>query len=219
MCNCNNAIQLKIRERNPFHCVYHLEKHEFCAFCICPQCETMADNIRKRIIASPGLRKEMVKDPILNSFLISEERAASETSTDSKVTWITISYKEMPIEDLINANSALFKLKFITKYAYVYEQRSKTPDKFHGVHVHALVWSKSPAWKVKQWFAQKLMSPKYKAIASNKFIDAKQCPQAYIDDKMEYMTGAKEGQDKQDKQNIDVIFRQKYELKKIYKNF
>ncbi len=218
MCECNIAIQTKIRQKNPFHCVYHLDTHEFCPFCICPQCETLAENAIERSRQFPELRKEMLKDKLLKP-LFSEERALSEAKKDSKVTWITISYKEMPIADLINANSALFKLKFITKYAYVYEQRSKTADSFHGVHVHALVWSNSPAWKVKQWFAQKLMSPKYKAIASNKFIDAKQCPAAYIQDKMDYMTGIKEGDDKQDKQKIDEVFRKKYDLQKIYKNF
>lgn len=213
------SVQSKLKQKNPFHCIYHLDMHDFCPFCICPHCEQKAENIDERLKQFPELKKEMLKDPILNIYINSEERALSVAKKDLRVTWITISYKEMPIAEIINANNALFKLKFITKYAYVYEQRSKTPDKFHGVHVHALIWSDNPAWKVKQWLAQKLMSPKYKAIASNKFIDAKQCPEEYIDDKMEYMTGIKQGDDKQEKQKIDIIFRQKYDLKNIYKNF
>ena len=43
------------------------------------------------------------------------------------------------------------------------------------------------------------------------------CPQEYIEDKIEYMTGSKTGCEKDKKQLIDVIFRQKYNLNNYYK--
>lgn len=42
------------------------------------------------------------------------------------------------------------------------------------------------------------------------------CPKKYLKDKYIYMTGLKTGDEKDIKQKYDIVFREKFKLKKIY---
>lgn len=226
-CQCDLDKNYSKWEKDEYYCVYHLEQHTICPYCICPQCEIAKSAFENRL-NDPIFRnhlKNLDDDPILKHMLkilcVSDsERSKRQLSSGEKsnISWITVSFADKPVPLIIEATASLFAMKFIAKYEYVFEQRGKAANDIHGIHIHALIWSDYPTWKVKQWIAQKLMSPKYGVIANNKFIDAKKCPIKFIDDKRAYMTGTKDGEDKQAKQQIDIIFRQKYNLLKIYKN-
>lgn len=218
-CKCDFDKNYSKWEKNKYFCVFHLQPHGYCPYCICSQCEDAKIAFLSRL-RSPSFCNHVkcIQDDPQISHSLKLLCASDNERSNLNLHWVTVSFDDKPVELIVQATTALFTMKFIDRYEYVYEQRGKTVDDIHGIHIHALIWSDNPTWKVKQWIAQKLMSPKYGVIASNKFIDAKKCPIEYLEDKRAYMTGTKDGDDKQAKQLIDTKFREKFKLEKIYKN-
>lgn len=110
---------------------------------------------------------------------------------------------------------------FMKHYKYCYEQRSTTPEEFHGFHAHILVFRNGD---------NKLSFSKLKRYAQNTFkhlcdveneglLNFKPIQAKFIQNAVKYISGTKDdndGKHKAEKQNVDILFREHYHLSSIY---
>jgi len=109
--------------------------------------------------------------------------------------------------------------KWITYYEYVIEQRGETEDNIHGIHTHIIfnngikyckvVTEMTNSFKnildfgspyIKNWFKLKNIDNEEMIRKTSYILDRKAEPEKWL------------------KQDIDIIFRQKYGLQKSYKS-
>jgi len=93
---------------------------------------------------------------------------------------------------------------------------------YRGQHIHMLVQRSPTVYPSKIDFETRKVWRSFVGNPDNKsLINVKQCPVAYVPDKLEYILGLKTGQDasgnlKSEKQSIDTIFRQYFNLSSYY---
>lgn len=109
---------------------------------------------------------------------------------------------------------------WITDYCYCYEQRSANPNDIHGLHTHILLRRNTRPSNL-----EREIRSTFKSIVGkpDKHINIKYIKKEWINDKLEYMSGLKTGNDangipKADKVSVDRIMREKLEISRIYKN-
>ncbi len=132
--------------------------------------------------------------------------------------FITLSPKDtVSIKSLYDKTMKMVKNKTILEYLFVFEQRSKDINKIHGIHMHILIKHKFP--KYSRLFKQ--LESTYKDTVGNiynyNFLDIKHNDtNRDVMNRVEYMIGDKKDLDKQEKQNIDKMWRQRWNIAEYY---
>ncbi len=134
--------------------------------------------------------------------------------------WITISpKKEVKFLDFKKKVEQIANRKMFKEHFYVFEQRSKEKETAgEGFHSHLLL-QRDLKYKQNKIIKNLKNSCKHITNVENHDIfNFHWCPEEYLKDKMEYMTGTKTGDEKDEKQLIDIVFRQNYNLSTYYTN-
>lgn len=181
------------------------------------------DFLKKKFQTNMTLAFELKQmSPICD--LLFEERQALKLLQAKKYgtlwLWLTISPKKTIIfEDFKKkiektANSKMFK-----DFYYVFEQRGKTNEEAgQGFHAHMLLMRNLDYKQSKVLYNLKQSYEKYSNVNDRNIFNFHWLHEEYFGDKVNYITGQnKDGEDKKEKQLIDVIFRQNYFLKEYYK--
>ncbi len=134
--------------------------------------------------------------------------------------WLTVSPNDkVEFLDFKKKIESFANRKMFKEYFYVFEQRSQEKETAGmGFHAHLLL-KRNISYKQNKIVSNSKNSFKNMTKVNDfNIFHFHWCPDEYLDDKMEYMTGAKTGSEKDIKQLIDVIFREKYNLDNYYTN-
>lgn len=160
----------------------------------------------------------------LEDFIIKPERKnkPSDKEKEDSIYWLTISFK-----DDINFNDLFdfVKHKFVfyeyienTNWALTFEQRSETKGEYFGIHMHCVFNRKSGHTNYRRSQLIRRIADNFKNyIAGTNFVDLKQYPKRFYEDKIQYMLGNKNDPLKQPKSQNDLNFRQFYKIENIYR--
>ena len=131
--------------------------------------------------------------------------------------FITISPKEdIDYEDFFDAIESTCNWIFMEEGMYAYEQRGI--DEIKGIHCHIILMK----YNVKPKTLIKRLTDKFKKFCEPKngsyenVINVKQKKAEFLQDKIDYITGKKNDEDKPEKIWRDKIMREKYNLKEYY---
>lgn len=160
--------------------------------------------------------QEIKKLETKNTHLLKEKTAKEHNNSHL---WITIN--PMPSVKLIDFKKKIEKLvarKIFTEYLYVYEQRGKTEDDAgKGFHAHILA---KRNLNYKPFKTHECIRNTCKSLVKNKkcnkTINIQNIGYDFAEDKREYILGEKTGDGKDQKQQIDIIWREKNNLNKYY---
>ena len=147
---------------------------------------------------------------------------------NTKFVWLTINPRpEVTLSEMKKVVEKFVKRTFIKNYVYVYEQRgSKENGKEAGTghHCHILFQRDTEAG-IKSWDVKKRSKTSFKSITdvdNNSIFNWHNCPEEYIQDKINYMTNKnldEDHKDKEQKQSMDKEWRKTNKLKEIYYTF
>lgn len=134
--------------------------------------------------------------------------------------WLTVSPKpDVTIEQFKKILHKQANRKLWCEYKYVIEQRGKTEEEVgKGIHAHLLL-KRNPETEYKS--TRRQCDNGFKNIVDTKLSFVyywQECRADFLADKLEYMIGVKTGDGKDVKQKMDIIFRQKNNIKNIYEN-
>lgn len=138
---------------------------------------------------------------------------------DKSGNWFFITVNTKPEIDLVQFCERLSKFatrKFIRYYYYNLEQRGETLDEVgKGVHSHLLINTLLTKSKVTQYLREGFV--KFVGNVSNIHqLNVLPIPQAWVEDKKQYINGVKWDDTKTLKINIDKLFRENNNLKLYY---
>lgn len=133
--------------------------------------------------------------------------------------WLTISPKnDIDFETFRDKISTFAQRKMFDDHIYVFEQRGKTVETAgEGFHAHLLLKRNMKYKQNKIISNSKNTFKKITNVENHDIFNFHWCPEEYLNDKMEYILGTKTGKEKDIKQEIDIVFRQKKNLKEYYK--
>lgn len=151
--------------------------------------------------------------------LKSESKEAVAEQHNNRYMFITVNPKDsVKFHDFRKKIEKLVNRQIFTGHMYVYEQRGKSADEAgKGFHSHILVernLSYKPS-KTKE-LIQNTMKDMVGSVKSPNLLNLQFVGSDFIKDKIEYMTDIKTGEDKDKKQEIDVIWRKQLELEPLY---
>jgi hypothetical protein len=160
--------------------------------------------------------KELKKLEESNKVLLKEKTAEEHNNS---YLWITINPKpEIKLVDFIKKIEKLVKRKIFTNYLYVYEQRGKTEEE-QGKGFHAHILAKRNL-NYKPFKTHECIRNTCKTLVKNhkdnSTINIQNIGEEFAADKKEYILGEKTGEEKDLKQQIDIIWRKNNNLKKYY---
>lgn len=114
------------------------------------------------------------------------------------------------------ARSAMFE-----DYIFVMEQRRSQFDPcepFVGQHFHFLL-KRNLSYCYSQIVRNtKNVWRKFAMVDNPEILNIHKCPEKFVKDKIEYCLGKKTGDGKAEKQEVDLQFRERFEIKKFYRN-
>ena len=134
--------------------------------------------------------------------------------------WLTVNPKPgITLEQFQKILTKQVNRKLWTEYKYVIEQRGTNEEELgKGIHAHLLL-KRNPETEYKTTKRQAQNGFKNITDTNNaKIFYWKECRADFLDDKLEYITGIKTGEGKDLKQQMDIIFRQKNNIKTIYES-
>lgn len=138
----------------------------------------------------------------------------------NKYYFITICpYDDIEISSLVKVMDKIIKKRWFTSYVYVYEQRQSEEDKpYHGIHTHIIV---EKGTVKKSEVIREVYNTSKDIVGSKQSIDVKILETDNdLKTRINYIIGQKSTLEKQQKQKIDILFRQKNNLQNYYqKNF
>lgn len=104
---------------------------------------------------------------------------------------------------------------WVSKYAYVIEQRSDDPANIFGVHAHLLIQR-----DIKPSHFEREVRSTFKKLVGipSKHIHISWKRRDWVNDKLEYMLGHKTGDKKDLKIPVDKYMRERYDIKPIYES-
>lgn len=139
---------------------------------------------------------------------------------ENKYYFITICpYDDIELSKLVKVMDKIVKKRWFTSYVYVYEQRQSEQGKpYHGIHTHIIVDKGSIK---KSEAIREVYNTCKDIVGSKQSVDVKILETEYdLSTRLNYILGTKSTQEKQEKQNIDKIFREENNLQDFYeKNF
>lgn len=138
---------------------------------------------------------------------------------NNRYMFITINPKQsVNFADFRKKLEKLVNRQIFVNHMYVYEQRGKTSEEAgNGFHAHILVernLSYKPS-KTKE-LIQNTMKDVVGSVKSPNLLNLQFVGSDFICDKVEYMKAEKTGEGKDEKQEIDLIWRQQLELEQYY---
>lgn len=169
------------------------------------------------ILESLGeMMKDVKKLEFKNQVLLKEKTAKEHNNSHL---WITVNPKpSIKLNDFINKIEKLVKRKIFTEYMYVLEQRGNTEeDQGKGFHAHILA---KRNLNYKPFKTHECIRNTCKHLVKNKkcnkTINIQNIGSEFAEDKKEYILGEKLGEGKDEKQEIDIIWRKNNNLNKYY---
>lgn len=133
--------------------------------------------------------------------------------------FITISPEEGNWQEAFDRICGVKDLMWCDDIKFVVEQRGTTAKDIHGVHFHILI----NKYNIKPSTLKKYFLDHYRDLCKpdkfgkyNHVINCLSKKRQYYEDKLDYITGRKVGEGKEDKQKIDLIFREKFSLENFY---
>jgi len=134
--------------------------------------------------------------------------------------FVTINPKpEVKLEDFTKTVEKLVKRQMFSAYAYAFEQRASAPEEVgKGFHVHILMKRNI---NYKPCRIKKNMENTCKSICNtkdNRVFNVQFIGTEFARDKMEYISGGKTGDGKDQKMDMDIIFRENNDMLSIYTN-
>ncbi len=163
---------------------------------------------------------EMLKDmkglEEKNKVLLKEKTAKEHNNSHL---WITINPQpEIKLCDFIKKIKKLVERKIFTNYLYVLEQRGKTEEE-QGKGFHAHILAKRNL-NYKPFKTHECIRNTCKTLVKNhkdnRTINIQNIGEEFAEDKKEYILGTKTGEEKDIKQQIDIIWRKNNNLNKYY---
>ena len=134
--------------------------------------------------------------------------------------FVTISPKtSVHLEEFTKTVEKLVKRQMFSAYAYAFEQRASTPEEVgKGFHVHILL-RRNLSYKPSK--IKKNMANTCKGLCDtndNRVFNVQFIGTEFARDKMEYIRGGKTGDGKDQKMDMDIIFREKNNMPSLYEN-
>lgn len=125
-------------------------------------------------------------------------------------------YEDIEIRKFEKVVEKLLKKKWLQKYIYVYEQRQSDPTlPIFGIHLHMIVERDKIA---KSDVIREVFSTCKSICGSKQSIDVKLInTQQELNVKLNYILGQKSTIEKQQRQIVDKLFREQYQIKSYYK--
>lgn len=134
--------------------------------------------------------------------------------------FVTINPKpDVKLEDFTKTVKKLVERQMFSAYAYAFEQRASTPEEVgKGFHVHILMkrnlnYKPSKIKKNMENTCKTICNTKDNRVFNVQFIGTE-----FARDKIEYITGGKTGEGKDQKMDMDIIFRKNNDMSDVYQN-
>jgi len=133
--------------------------------------------------------------------------------------FITVSpKKDVSIKTLYDKTIKMVNNKTILSYLFVFEQREMNDvNNAYGIHMHILIKHKFPKYSR---FLKQIKSTYQDTVGdvnNPRFVDIKCCKEMRdVYNRVEYMIGEKHGEEKQKKQSIDKLWREKWGIDEYY---
>lgn len=163
---------------------------------------------------------EQLKNKLINSKTFFQGTGEKkENSENFKYIFITYNPpQEIELDFFKKTMERVVKKNWISRYDYVFEQRSEDPDKYHGVHCHMLLEyrkDKSNSEVIREIAntVKKIVDTSNVHLFNTKFIQYDE----YLR-KIKYITELKADNAKHKKQAVDIIFRETNNLLSLYTN-
>jgi len=141
-----------------------------------------------------------------------------EIRQNSKYIFLTINpNSQIILTDFINKINKMMSKKWITNYLYVYEQRGETLEELgKGFHFHLIL--EKPKTKPYNHLVRELANSANSVCDTSNFhfFNLKSISEEECQRKILYITASKADVEKHKKQEMDIIFRQKFNLKSFY---
>lgn len=148
------------------------------------------------------------------------EYIASFPPETDKYYFITICpYPDVKVADVKRATEKIFTKSWFKKYILVIEQRQHQIDKpFDGIHIHIILRREpSPLNRAKSDVIRELYSTTKNICGSKQSIDVKYInTQHELDTRLQYVLAKKSSKEKQLRQIVDTIFREKNNISPYY---
>lgn len=165
---------------------------------------------RQQILEQEFNIRELAQTPTLEAVyaqLLMQAKPNKDT-----IFWITISPPDGETLKFINKCHTLTERSYLPNIAYTFEQRGESNETMgNGVHCHIVA-------DHKKGIAPKQIINNLASLfkLSHTSIDVKKYPAHYRPDKIQYLLGNKYDEEKNSKLIMDIEFRKKYNLNKIY---
>ncbi len=148
--------------------------------------------------------------------LLEKQKELKKQNDPKYAAFITINPEKSRLGDFNELSKRVEKClskHWVQEYAYCYEQRSDNADDLYGLHAHILLTR-----HIKPSHLERGVRSAFKAIVGipDKHIDIQYKKKDWINDKLEYMLGKKTGEGKEEKVEIDKIFRETLGIEDIY---
>jgi len=178
------------------------------------------ESLKKRLISRFGEMWDKVLDSpefLERHPILKQAQEATEEKYNTDYLFLTVNPRDgVGINELRLATEKAMKKSWLTKYIYVYEQRSKIDDvAFYGQHMHCLFYRKGKKMnEIKREFASSFR--KICDVDNPSVLNIKFCTDDDIKKRLTYILGTKNDPDKQLKQEQDKKWRKEYFLKDYY---
>lgn len=130
--------------------------------------------------------------------------------------FVTLNWKpDVNLSDVKIRINKVLKKKWISEYYYTFEQRGESEEECgKGIHTHMLLidTGKTIPAQVKREIYSSVKS----YVGNINHVDVRKVEKDWIEDKLQYMSGEKWDEGKDLKCKIDVLFRQRNNLKEMY---
>lgn len=125
-------------------------------------------------------------------------------------------YEDIELQSLIKVMTKVLKKKWLNDYVYVYEQRQDDSDKpIYGIHVHMIVKREAIA---KSDVIREVYNTCKNIVGTKQSIDVKLLHKHDMWVRLNYILGQKSTEEKQKKQIIDKVWREKNRIEPYYQN-
>lgn len=181
-----------------------------------------AEALKRKIQVNWNLKFELgLLNPFCSDLLDERNSLREEQAKRLGTLWLWITVSPNPSVKFLDFKKKIDQTanrKMFSNFYYTFEQRASTIQELgKGFHSHMLL---KRDMKYKQNKVIKNLKNSFKNITNtdnHQIFNFHWCPEEYLTDKIEYMSGTKTGKDKDKKQLMDIVFRQKNNLKEYYK--
>lgn len=181
------------------------------------------DFLYKKIQSNMTIAFELKKlSPIHDKLLLERQALREEQAKRLGTLWLFLTVSpnnQVEFTDFQKKITQFSQRKMFKEFFYVFEQRGQDKKEIgKGFHCHLLLKRDISYKQCKVIKNSKNSFKNMTKVNDFNIFNYHWCPEEYYKDKIEYMTGTKTGDEKESKQLIDVLFREKYNLNNYYTN-